>query len=63
MAELIDGLRQIGSEPDAFSFSALIKGFCQDGNLEEAKRLYLDLTKNDYVPNRGTFGNPETQPL
>ena len=55
MAELIYELRWVGPKPDTLSFSALIKGFCQDRNLEEAKRLYLDLTRNDHVPNRGTF--------
>ncbi|MGV7989160.1 pentatricopeptide repeat-containing protein, partial [Mycobacterium kansasii] len=38
-----------------FSFNSLIQGYCNDGNLEEAKRIFSELVNNDCVPNRWTF--------
>ncbi|KAJ0974852.1 hypothetical protein J5N97_016817 [Dioscorea zingiberensis] len=37
------------------SLRALIKGYLQDGKLEEAKKVYSELIKNDCAPNRWTF--------
>ncbi|XP_058093752.1 small ribosomal subunit protein mS79 (rPPR3b)-like [Magnolia sinica] len=42
-----------GLKPNVFSFNSL--GYCNDGNVEEAKRILSELVKNDCAPNRRTF--------
>jgi pentatricopeptide repeat protein len=37
------------------TYTALMKGFCQEGDMLEADKLLLDMSKNNILPNLRTF--------
>lgn len=45
-----------GLAPDVYSYNALIRGYCNNGNLEEVKKWFGELKKSDLAPDRITFG-------
>ncbi|XVF24808.1 hypothetical protein REPUB_Repub13aG0159700 [Reevesia pubescens] len=45
-------MQKIGIDPDVITYNLVIKGFCQAGYLEMAKRVYSSLEcRSDYKPN------------
>jgi len=52
---LIEMMQKDGPKPDSVSYNELIRWYCNEGRLDEAKKAYVDLVKNDCAPNRGTF--------
>ncbi|XP_034680419.1 pentatricopeptide repeat-containing protein At1g55890, mitochondrial-like [Vitis riparia] len=53
--ELIDEMKTSGIKPDVFTLNSLMKGFCNAGNLEEAKRWYSEIARNELPPVRATY--------
>ncbi|GFZ03163.1 tetratricopeptide repeat (TPR)-like superfamily protein [Actinidia rufa] len=54
-SELIEEMGIKGIKRDVFSYSALIKGFYDNGMLEEAKEWYKEMAKNDFKTLQVTF--------
>lgn len=48
-------MREDGVEPDVRCFNVLVKGFCGDGKVEEAKHWYEELVRCGCVANRATY--------
>jgi pentatricopeptide repeat protein len=38
------------------SYNELIRGYCNAGGLQDAKKVYDNLIANEYTPNKGTYG-------
>jgi pentatricopeptide repeat protein len=52
---LIERMQKDGPKPDTMSYNELIRGYCKEGRLDEVKKVYDDLVKNECATNRGTF--------
>ncbi|KAK8546761.1 hypothetical protein V6N13_093804 [Hibiscus sabdariffa] len=48
-------MRSKGVKPDVFTFTYMITGFVNEGNLEEAKEWYSQIGKDGLAPDRQTF--------
>ena len=44
-----------GLSPDIITYSALIKGFCDLGQIEDAQRLVDEMTEHGFTPNVVTY--------
>ncbi|RVW13853.1 Pentatricopeptide repeat-containing protein, mitochondrial [Vitis vinifera] len=52
---LVEEMQTKGIKPDGYSFNALIKGFCNDGKVDEATNWYGKMRENDCSPDKLTF--------
>ncbi|CAI9764988.1 unnamed protein product [Fraxinus pennsylvanica] len=44
-----------GIQPDFFSYAILIRGYCEEGDLEGVKKWYGELVRSKCVPDRALF--------
>jgi pentatricopeptide repeat protein len=53
---VVDKLEKDGPKPDTVTYNELIRGYCDAGRLQDAKKVYDNLITNEYTPNKGTYG-------
>ena len=53
--ELFREMEKVGVKPDLFCINAVIKGFVNEGNLDEAKKWFGEIAKSEYDPDKNTY--------
>ncbi|XXG47077.1 hypothetical protein AAC387_Pa02g1777 [Persea americana] len=52
---LFDSIFGNGLIPNVITYTIIINGLCNEGLLEEANGLFLQMEENDFLPNTCTF--------